>query len=137
MQVEAEFKRQTGSATANLPPKRGKPLDHFNCSNQSLRGAIGFFVIYTNYANYQKGLDSISCYCKSRKYRLFLIPVSSKKRREFKKCTHLKNLFFWKHCVATIFLAKVSWLLVLDADTIVFNADRCIEEFMDQKVGIY
>ena len=45
-------------------------------------------------------------------------------------------MLFRKHCAASLYVQRVDWLLVLDGDSGVVNPQRCIHEYLDDRVDL-
>ncbi|CAJ0583329.1 unnamed protein product, partial [Mesorhabditis spiculigera] len=51
-------------------------------------------------------------------------------------CHQHKQLFFKKHCAASVYLKKTDWLVVLDADAGIANPNHCFEEWIDDRAQL-
>ncbi|XP_057293330.1 uncharacterized protein LOC130621961 [Hydractinia symbiolongicarpus] len=105
------------------------------CLNTHGRVAIVSLVDNKGLSIFEQSISNLRCYAKSRGYDFFLLI-----HEDFDKdltCGIYNDLMFRRHCIlATQILPKYDWLLMLDADNVVVNPFRCVEEYIDSSYDV-
>ncbi|KFD57232.1 hypothetical protein M514_01743 [Trichuris suis] len=100
------------------------------------RGRIGILLYMDSPKRYNVTLSSWHCYAQLHGYKIFVVQAYFESLDSQKACAGVISLFFRRHCIASIYLEQVDWLLFVDADSAVINMSRCLEEFVDPNYHI-
>lgn len=77
---------------------------------------------------YAQQINSLRCYANRHNYTFHLLEPSF-----YTDCISINNFFFRKHCGVAFYLIQnpmIEWVLVLDADNLIVNGTKRIEDFI-------
>ncbi|VDP02713.1 unnamed protein product, partial [Soboliphyme baturini] len=80
-------------------------------------------------------ISTIEAYSKLHDYSFVIVTIGNDSSSDA-RCSSVRSIYFRRHCIVVEYLKHYDWILFIDADVMVVNFNRCIEEFIDDQFDV-